>query len=172
MIEHVTVRETKGKGTLDVSRTDEGEPPPEDRLSARVLVSAKDPAFAGALAAEIAAAMRDAAPIAPRVDVVRVRTRKRAASLTAEGVADKAVIVVVTARNTRWLSPIVDTVRSANPLGVQLVWDGSHGRDRVFDVLERARATPHLSPVFLAKTDDPCFVLRAQVGKRKDGARC
>ncbi len=145
--------------------------PREDRLAAVVNVKAANP-VAGKIAAEIAAAMRAEALSAPPVDVVRVRTRKRAATLGPSLLANRVVIVSVSESNARRLVEIVDAVRSAKPLGVQLVWDGTHARERIFDVLERARSTPNMCPVFLAKTEEPCFLLRAHAERRKETGRC
>lgn len=154
-------------------------------LDARVTVSIADRALAEATARALSSALRAATesyvPSAPRV--VRLRTRKRFVRLGAEAVAGALVVVRVTETNARRLPSLVEAVRAAGPLGVQLQWDGkSPTRDRVerhvFAVLERARATPAGPPVVLSEDAEPALSLRILAEHRarssgggKDGCR-
>lgn len=154
-------------------------------LDARVTVSIADRALAKATAHAVSTALRAVmeAYALPAPRVVRLRTRKRFARLGCEAVAGALVVVRVTETNARRLPSLVEAVRAAGPLGVQLQWDGrSPARDRVerhvFAVLERARATPAGPPVVLSEDADPALSLRILAehrarssGQGKDGSR-
>lgn len=135
-----------------------------DDLCAAVRIACASPERARALQIAISAALDDRTLEVPAtVRTLHLRTRKRALALTPELAADAVVVVAVSERNARHLLAIVEAVRQARPLGVQLAWDGT-SRDRiephVFAVLEHARSTPKLGPVILATTGDPCFNMR------------
>lgn len=114
-------------------------------------------------------------PAAMRVPTVRVRSRKVVAR-EAGRLGGAIAIVPVTARNARHLVALVDGVRAAGALGVQLVWDGADPpraaiEHRVFAALEHARATPGEPPVVLAPTDQPVAALGFLIAHRSLGAR-
>jgi len=157
-------------------------------LEATVGVAVADPGLSAAMAEAIASALRRAVDAVPPLDVpvVRLRTRKRLARLGAGGVVGAIVVVRVTGRSARRLPELVEAVRDAGALGVQLVWDGREpAREEVerhvFAVLEAARATPAGPPVVLAASEEPSFSLRVLVGRagrrpgdggrREDGSR-
>jgi hypothetical protein len=116
----------------------------------------------------------DAAP-AP---TVRLRSRKQLAEV-ASRLGGAIAIVPVTAKNARHLMALVDGIRAAGAIGVQLVWDGAappraEVERHVFAVLERARATPGEPPVVVAATEVPVTALELLVAhrsRRKDDPR-
>jgi hypothetical protein len=119
-----------------------------------------------------------ASAIAPALPVVRLRTRRRLEALGPEALVGAVAILAVTERGARRLPDLVEAVRAARPLGVQLVWDGEVPRREVverhvFSVLERARQTPGGPPVVLARTAEPAEALRILIAnrQRKDGTR-
>lgn len=142
-------------------------------LEAAISVSIADPGLALTMADAIASELR--ATVAsftlgdPRV--VRLRTRKRLARLGADGVRGAIVVVRVTGTSARRLPSLVEDVRAAGALGVQLVWDGitparGHVEPHVFAVLEQARSTPAGPPVVLARDEEVAFALRLLVEQR------
>jgi hypothetical protein len=139
---------------------------------AHVGVSVRDRALAGRLAQAMTRTLRAvvALPL-PAHSVVRVPSRRALERLgaTVQGVF---AIVPLTAKNLRRAGAIVDGLRSAGVAGVQVVWDGRDpGREiaeaTVFDILERARATPSLPPVVLARGEEPVEALRILVAHRR-----
>jgi hypothetical protein len=78
----------------------------------------------------------------------------------------------VTERNARRLPGLVEAIRAAGALGLQLVWEGeapSRARveQHVFLALEKARATPGGPPVVLSRSADPTVALRRMVAQQK-----
>lgn len=107
------------------------------------------------------------------VPVVQLRTRKRFEALGPSALAGAIAVMRVTEKSARRLPALVDDVRAAGALGVQIVWDGeSPPRDRVerhvFTILERARATPKAPPVVLSRSTEPPRALRVLVAQRKE----
>lgn len=147
------------------------------RASAReasIGVAVADPVLAEALTTAVAEALRSAVPareppgLPPRT--VRLRSRKRLAR-TAGQLAGAIAIVPVTARNARHLVELVDGIRAAGALGIQLVWDGAlppraQVEHHVFAALERARATPNEPPVVLAASEHPAPALHLLIAHR------
>ena len=116
------------------------------------------------------AAPEPAAPEPARIRTVRVRSRKRLAR-DAGRLGGSIAIVPVTARNARHLAVLIDGLRAAGALGVQLVWDGTDPpraavEHHVFAALEHARATPGEPPVVLATSDQPVAALDFLVAHR------
>ncbi|HMG21861.1 MAG TPA: hypothetical protein VK607_11105, partial [Kofleriaceae bacterium] len=108
-----------------------GAVPDAELGAARVTVAVADPELARALTTAIAAALAEAAaelaPAAASVagaPVVRLRSRKRLARDPGR-VAGAIAVVPVTARNARHLVALIDGLRAAGALGIQLVWDGA-----------------------------------------------
>ena len=137
---------------------------------ATIVFGVADPALATAMASAIAAALRGFAlePVAPRT--VLLRSRRRIPELELAGAI---AIVGVTPRNARHLVELVDGVRAAGAIGVQLVWDGADPpraavEHHVFAALERARATPGEPPVVLATSDQPAPALCFLVAHRSE----
>ena len=153
-----------------------------DRAAAReasIGVAIADPALAQAVTAAIAAAVQAAVPERPPPDrtppTVRLRARKTVA-VRADQLAGAIAIVPVTARNARHLVELIERVRAAGALGVQLVWDGAVPpraavEHHVFGVLERARATPSQAPVVLAASDQPAPALQLLMAHRSPSTR-
>jgi len=143
----------------------------------RVAVAVADPELARALTEAIAAALTDTtAELAAATEaiaaapVVRLRARKRLARDPGR-VAGAIAIVPVTARNARHLVALIDGLRAAGALGIQLVWDGAappraEVERHVFAALERARETPGQPPVVLAVCDSPVPALRVLIAAR------
>ena len=107
------------------------------------------------------------------VPIVHLRTRRRFEALGPAALAGAIAVMRVTEKGARRLPSLVDDVRDAGALGVQIVWDGeSPSRDRVeahvFTILERARATPKAPPVVLSRTSVPARALRVLVSQRKE----
>jgi hypothetical protein len=129
-------------------------------------------AIRGALRAGVMAAEEHAARVGePRV--VRVRARATVLRLGEEGLRGALVLVRVTERNARHLEELVEGVRAAGVLAVQLVWDGKapaprHVERHIFAVLEQARATPGGPPVVLARSEALPFALRILVANRQE----
>jgi len=152
-------------------------PGPADQGAAReatLSVAVADPALARALTTAVAEAIRavvsesEPTDLAPRT--VRLRSRKRLTHKAGQ-VAGAIAIVPVTARNARHLVELVDKVRAAGAIGVQIVWDGatpprSTVERHVFAALERARATPNEPPVILATSDQPVAALHLLIAHR------
>ncbi len=141
-------------------------------------VSVADPRLARALRRAIDGAVRrtvaklSANDLAQtRRPVVHLRTGKRLAAL-GEGELRGAIAVVrVTRVNARRLPGLVDAIRATGAAGIQLVWDGcdperAHVERYVFEVLERARATPDGPPVVLARSTTPVDALRILIAFR------
>ena len=146
---------------------------PRDGLHATVVVSAHDAKLAAALTGALENALRTTADSlsAPTFAIVRLRTLRRLEALGPSALASAIAVVKVTERNARRLPKLVDTLRKANALGVQLVWDGETPsrilvEQHVFRVLETARAIPNQMPVVVAPTDVPTFTLRTMVAGR------
>lgn len=146
---------------------------------ASVGVAIADPALAQAVTSAVTAAIRGAVPGSAPPDraapTVRLRARKRVAAL-ADRLAGAIAIVPVTARNARHLVELVERVRAAGAIGVQLVWDGAVPpraavEHHVFAVLERARATPNEAPVVLATSDQPAPALDLLIAHRSPSTR-
>jgi hypothetical protein len=160
----------------DALRVRVGRPQAPDHGEAQIAVQIADPALAAAVTERIAAALvaatgalASAAPDAARV--IALRSRK-ALARRVEDVAGALAIVPVTERNARHLLELVDAIRAAGALAVQLVWDGeAPPRERVehhvFAVLERARATPLGPPVVLATDSRPAAALRFLVANNR-----
>ena len=133
-------------------------------------MSVQDEALARRLLDAMTAAIEaEARPPRP-FPVVRVRSRKALERVGAT-VAGAIAVVPLTARNLRWAGEIVEALRAAGALGVQLVWDGREppreaAEARVFAILEQARATPGRAPVVLARGDEPVEALRILVDRR------
>lgn len=147
---------------------------------AAISIAIADARLSRAMTRAIGSAVRGASAslASGELPVVRLRTRRRLESLGDGALAGVIAVVRVTERNARRLPDLVDAIRAARPLGVQLVWDGrSPERARVerhvFAVLERARATPSGPPVVLARGEEPVEALRILVanGQRKDDSR-
>lgn len=142
-----------------------------------IAVRVADPVLARALEAAIAGAIADAAgelaaAIAEveRAPVVRLRARKAVARDPAR-LAGAIAVVPVTARNARHLVALVDAIRAAGAIGIQLAWDGTSppraGVERhVFAALERARASPGEAPVVLAASEAPVSALHVVTAHR------
>jgi hypothetical protein len=145
---------------------------------ASIGVAVAEPGLAQALTTAVAEAIQAVAaraepPVHTRT--VRLRSRKRLARDAAE-LAGAIAIVPVTARNARHLVALVDGIRAAGAIGVQLVWDGADPprasvEPCVFAVLERARATPNEPPVVLATSDQPVPALHLLVAQRVPSTR-
>ena len=164
----VVVREPSEGAVLDVRLVDarvDRSGRRTGRWEARVEVSATDGTLCDAVAAAIGAALRAAGPVPePSARTVRVRTRKAARALGPEGLRGAIALVLVTEGNARRIPDIVEAVRAADPLGVQIVWDGTTparaiAEPSIVAALERARATLG-PPVVLAPNEDVAFVFR------------
>lgn len=139
------------------------------RVADPVLARALAAAIAGAIAAageELAAAIADV----ERAPVIRLRARKAVARDPAR-LAGAIAVVPVTARNARHLVALVDAIRAAGAIGVQLVWDGASPpradvERHVFAALERGRATPGEPPVVLAASEAPVSALHIVTAHR------
>lgn len=172
-VRHVTARESR-EGKLLVRLARAMRPDRPVRLEATIRVSIANPRLAQAMTRAIADAMRAAsAGPPPALRVVHARTLKAARALDAAALTGAIAIVRVTGRNARHLPEIVDAIRNALPLAVQMVWDGrqperSNVEQWVFLVLEKARSTPKSPPVILSKSEEPAFSLRIMVASRKD----
>ena len=136
-------------------------------LEAQVAVSIGDRALAEATARAVTTALRaaTAAYALPKARVLRLRTRRRFERVGPAAVNGAFVVVQVTETNARRLPALVEDLRAAGALGVQLWWDErSRTRDlverHVFAVLERARATPAGPPVVLSEHREPALALR------------
>lgn len=141
-----------------------------DPREATIGIAIADPALASAMTTAIAGALEALAIelTAVAAPIVRVRSRTRLARVV-DRLAGAIAIVRVTPRNAKHLVTLLDGIRGAGALGVQLVWDGSHDEDHVFAALERARSTPAAAPVVLAAIDDharPVAALRVLVAHR------
>ena len=148
---------------------------------AGIAVGVADPDRGRALMAAIARAVADAlrslaAATAPveRAPVVILRSRKRLAR-DADRLAGAIAIVPVTARNARHLVALIDGLRAAGAIGIQLAWDGADParvdtrakiERHVFAALEHARATPNQPPVVLSANDRPVTALHLLVAHR------
>ena len=135
---------------------------------ATITVAIADPDLSRAMTAGIAAAMSGGGEPPADHRAVRVRSRQ-ALARRAASVPGAIAIVPVTVRNAKYLLEIVDGIRAAGAIGVQLVWNGADRariERRVFAVLERARATPNDPPVVLATSDRPIAALRILVAHR------
>ena len=149
---------------------------------ARIAIGVMDPDLAHALTAAVADAVAGvvnaaAAEIAhsEAAPVVRLRSR-RAVARDPGRLAGAIAVVPVTARNARHLVALVDRVRAAGAIGVQLVWDGAAPpradvERHVFAALEHARATPGEPPVVLATADQPVTALHVLVAHRAASTR-
>ncbi|HRG98533.1 MAG TPA: hypothetical protein PLR99_19915 [Polyangiaceae bacterium] len=145
-----------------------------------VEVAVRDPALARRLERAIATARRVAQRAARAavtgtagVRVVRLRTRRRLEALGRDGVEGALVVVRVTERGAPRVPALVADLRAQGAAGVQLVWDGvvpsrERAERHVFAALEAARATPKGPPVVVARSEEPAFVLRALVAKRRE----
>lgn len=139
-----------------------------------VEIAVESPALAKALEHAIEAALRDV-PAPPRYPVVRLRTFRRLAALGSSEpgarIEGKIAVVRVTGPGLRRLPALVEAIRAAGALGVQLVWDGlAPPRERaegpIFRVLEQARATKAGPPVMLAAERTPVLALRTAIAVR------
>jgi hypothetical protein len=146
---------------------------------AGVGVAIADPALAQAITAAVAEAIRTAGRASEAPDraarTVRLRSRKRVARIAGQ-LAGAIAIVPVTAHNARHLVELVDRLRAAGAIGVQLVWDGALPpraavEHHVFAALERARATPGDAPVVLATSDQPAAALHLLIAQRSPTTR-
>jgi hypothetical protein len=179
--------------SLTVHVAPHGEPSPPD--VARIAIGVADPVLARALSTSIAGAIAGVFAATRGADAaigdaamaiggdgpaptVRLRSRKRLAQV-ASRLGGAIAIVPVTAKNARHLVALVDGIRAAGAVGVQLVWDGAvppraEVERHVFAVLERARATPGEPPVVVAATEAPVTALElliAHRSRRKDEPR-
>jgi hypothetical protein len=167
--------------SLTVRIATHGDPSPPD--VARIAIGVADSELAHTLRDAIAAALSDAVAATLGVGdtaapTVRLRSRKRLARVASQ-LGGAIAIVPVTAKNARHLVVLVDGIRAAGALGVQLVWDGAvppraEVERHVFAVLERARATPGEPPVVIAATEVPVTALALLIAhrpRRKDDPR-
>jgi len=146
------------------------------RLEAAVTVSIADAQLARTMTRAIADALTAAGGSSWTPRTVHLRTRKRLALLVAHHAAEltgAVAIVKVTGGNARHLLELVDGLRAAGVLGVQMVWNGvdperSRAERHVFAVLERARSLPHLPSVILASTAEPMEALRMITANKRD----
>jgi hypothetical protein len=169
-------------GSLVVRVGSYADPLPAGADTARIAVGVADPELARALTAAmadaVAGAMSAVATETERADaapVVRLRSRKAVARESGR-LAGAIAVIPVTARNARHLVALVDGVRAAGAIGVQLVWDGAappraEVERHVFAALEHARATPGDPPVVLATTDQPVTALHVVIAHRAASAR-
>ena len=154
---------------------------PVDVATVNVAVSTADPALSNRLIAAMADAVADAvAELAPwqsaELPIVRVRSRK---SLTRnpDQIAGAIAIVLVADRNACRLSALIDGLRAAGAVAIQLVWDGAAPprtavESHVFAALEHARETPGQPPVVLAASEAPATALRLLIAHRgREAAR-
>ena len=145
---------------------------------AQIRVAVADPALAQALTTAIAEAIRAAGAVPPPpqpVRTIRLRSRKRLVREAGQ-IPGAIALVPVTARNARHLVELVDRLRAAGAIGVQLVWDGADPprprvEHHVFAALERARATPGEPPVVLAASDQPVPALYLLIARRSPATR-
>jgi len=150
-------------------------------LPAGVVVSIADARLARAMKRAIADAMKASIAAAEQhsaragdLPVVRLRARKtlaRLGSAQPSALDGALAIVTVSERNARHLPELVEGIRAAGVLAVQMVWNGREPEatriDRyLFDVLERARATPSGPPVVLTKNDQLPPALRILIASR------
>jgi hypothetical protein len=134
-------------------------------VDASIRIGIADPALASKVAAALSAALA-AVEVPPLVHpTVLLRSRKRLAERLTE-LAGAIAIVGVTPRNARHLVEIIDRLRAAGVVGIQLVWDGAGHDKHVFAALERARSQPAAAPVVLATTIEPAPALRLLVQGR------
>ncbi len=142
--------------------------------TASVEVQVQGQELARALASAITVAVETTAiPSALEVPlrIVRLRTRRRFDALGPDAIAGAVAVVRVTEGNARRLPALVEAIRAAGALGVQLLWDGESPprakvEQPVFAVLEQARATRSGPPVFLARTGELAPVLRRAIVQR------
>lgn len=133
-----------------------------NRLAASVVIEAADPALQDRLAQAIGALRL---PKAPRYPAVVVRGADLG-DLTGR-------IAIVPVRSARTLAALVDRVRAARPLGIQLVFDdralditrATRLRAAIFAVLEAARGGRG-APLVLARTRRPSLALRLAVSQK------
>ncbi len=137
---------------------EEGEP---DLPFTALRIGVSDPELAARIRDHLLRALAEEdAPLAPTV-----RICSRAALVRREGrIRNALVIVQVRAGNVRYLVEIVGACREAGCRAVQLVWDGlspspAGAAPRVFAILEQARSSPGLPPVFLAPSRLPMLHL-------------
>jgi hypothetical protein len=142
-----------------------------------IAVRVADPALARALEVAIAGAIAGAADElgeaiadAERAPVVRLRARK-AVARDRDRLAGAIAVVPVTVRNARHLVALIEAIRAAGAIGVQLAWDGTSPphvdvERHVFAALERARATRGEPPVVLAASEAPVPALHIVIAHR------
>lgn len=133
---------------------------------AAITLGVADPALEQRLASAITGALAaiEVPPLAH--PTVLLRSRKRLAERAAE-LANAIAIIGVTSRNARYLVALIEGVRAAGAVGVQLVWDGASHERFVFGALEHARGTPAAAPVVVANTIEPVPALRLLVSQRR-----
>lgn len=145
------------------------------RIANRALARRVERAIASAVATAEAALTSQAAQAGQAevpARVVRFRTRKRLAALTARGMDGAIAVIQVTPGNARHLPELALGARAAGAAGVQLVWNGEDPpRERVerhvFAVLERARATKSAAPILLAPDADPVPAMYLLIAHRR-----
>jgi hypothetical protein len=144
-------------------------------LHAVVTTSIRDAALATKITTSISEALDQIATPQP-ARVVKLRTHKRLRDLRerdATAFVDAIAVIRVTASNARRLPALVEKIRSMNPRGVQLVWDGEDPprdaiEENIFAILEHARATPTDPPVILHTNDVPALALCFLVSSRAE----
>lgn len=148
----------------------------EDRIVVRVADRALGVKIERAARDRLAAAVAHNDALAARtadVPVVSLRTRRRLLALGPARIEGAIAVMRVTSEGARRLPALVDDVRAAGAVGVQIVWDGAtppreQVEPYVFAILERARATPKGPPVVLARTEEPARALRILVSRRRE----
>ncbi|MFO0659704.1 MAG: hypothetical protein U0165_07730 [Polyangiaceae bacterium] len=98
-----------------------------------------------------------------KAPVVRLSSKATFEKRTSK-VAGALVLIPIRAQRIRELETLVDLCRAEGCRGVQLVWDNrepapSRVEPVVFSVLEKARSTPALPPVWLSEDREPLFHL-------------
>lgn len=129
---------------------------------AAITLGVADPGLAQRLASAITEALA-AIEVPPHSHpTVLLRSRKRLGERVVE-LNNAIAIIGVTPRNARHLVALIEGVRAAGVIGVQLVWDGASHERFVFGALEHARGTPAAAPVVVAETIEPAPALRLLV---------
>jgi hypothetical protein len=164
--EAIHERETNASAPVVwIYRDTSGESTPESTTHPSVIalrISTRDSALADTIASSIENALTPVDTI-ERARVVAIssmvsfdqRRQKVPASL---------VLLPLRSSNLRALGEVVEACRVSGCRGVQIVWDGhdpapSRVERRVFAVLEQARSTPSLAPVWIATSRAPLFHL-------------
>jgi len=133
---------------------------------AAIHIGIGDPVLADAVASALRQALAIELPALAH-PVVYLRSRKRMAERGAD-LAGALAVVGVTPRNARHLVALIDGLRAAGVVGIQLVWDGIADERHVFAALERARSMPAAAPVVVVDvtTIEPAPALLLLVAHR------